>query len=384
MIRKHILVFYPHNFYEMSSGTHRRIYDLLCYFKDRGFLMDLLSINGFSNRWNDEDLERKDFFDSIRVCEWKPSFIEKWCNFRRIKTGRLPNRAIQSLCLEFSKMTANRHYDFILINYVFWASLADNVSGDVKKVIELHDFITLNLYLKNKQEKFRFGPMFEEEIHLISKFHYALSISEEMLFLSPFCPKTKFVNAPISFQQKDSTNNKYDYDLLFVGSDNPFNREGIAWFVEKVYPLLPSNLSIAVVGKICNFLKENNDIVRIPYISDLDEIYHKTKLSFCPLKGGTGLKVKVIEALSYGKPVVTTSWGLSGVVHKNNNGCIIADHEEDFAEAILLLLRDNDQYQRIKRQGEKFFSSHYTPEICYGILDSVFLNNPHKKRYSDV
>lgn len=358
----------------MSSGTHRRIYELLCYFKDRGFVIDLLSINGFTNKWEKEDLEKQDFFESIIVCDWKPSFRDRWERERAGKAGRLPDFSFYSLRKKFRTMLESKSYSFVLVSYVYWASLTDEVNKDIVKVIDLHDFITLNNYIATGRKKFRYGGMFEDEICAITKFNYALSISaEETLMLNPFCDQVRFVNVPVSLPQRTCTEGDYMFDLLFIGSENSFNRDGMAWFMEKVYPLIPSSVRIGIVGKVCNFLQKKDNIKYLQHVSDLDEIYCKSKIVFCPLRGGTGLKIKVVEALSYGRPVITTSWGLAGILQKNNNGSYVADSEGEFAEAIEKLLNDELEYKKIKGEAEEFFRLHFSPDIVYRNLDTIFL-----------
>lgn len=371
MAGNRVLVFYPHNFYEMSSGTHRRVYNLFQYLKRKDFSMDLLSINGFTNRWPDADLKRKDIFDSITTCEWKYSFWDRL----GASPYRLRDFATRQLRYEFGKMAGGKKYSFVLINYVYWAALADGVPSSVAKVIDIHDFITLNEYQARGRGEFGLGRMFEDEIRAISRFDYALSISEEeTLTLSPFCPNTLFVNVPVSFPAKFAkTGVACDYDLLFVGSDNLSNRNGMTWFMEKVYPLLPSALRIVVVGKISDFVERRKNITTIPYVRDLDEIYNNSRVVFCPLKSGTGLKIKVVEALSFGKPVVTTSWGLSGMLQKQGNGCVLADSEHEFGKAIELLLNDEGKYKSLKIEAEEFFLRHFSEKVAHSGLDSVFI-----------
>lgn len=373
---KSILIFFPHNFYEMSAGCHRRVYELLCYFKDREFTVDLLSINGFTNTWSREDLRRRELFDSLRVCEWEPSKDEKLDIERNWKEGRLRNFAISLLRKAFREMASSKQYEFVLVSYAYWANLADEVRNDAIKVIDLHDFITLNLYTSTGRGGFKFGRMFEDEIRAISKFNYALSISEEeTVTLQPFCPETKFINAPISFISKFNKNSGHEFDLLFVGSDNPFNREGMSWFMKDIYPILQPTIRIAIVGSVCKIINKKDNIVLIYHVDDLDEIYNRTKLAFCPLRGGTGLKVKVVEALSYGIPVITTSWGLSGIIQKYENGCIIADNAKDFAKTALYLLNNGEEYLSLKHKAERFFMRHFSAEVCRTKLDKVFLNH---------
>ena len=374
MNEKRILIFYPHNFYEMSDGTHRRFYNLLSYFKERDFKIDLLSINGFTNNWTGEYINRRDLFDCITVCNWSPSIKEQFKRALNIKRGCLQDFSFPSLRKKFRRLAESKQYSFVLVSYVYWASLLDEIESNITSIIDLHDFITLNNFLLSESNDFRLGRMFEDEIRAISKFDYALSISEEeTLILRPFCPRTKFINVPVSFPEKFQNGNEYMFDILFVGSGNTFNREGIKWFMDGVYPMLPVFVRIAVVGKMCEYVGNKENITLIPYANDLDEIYKKSKIICCPLKGGTGLKVKVVEAMSYGKPVVTTSWGLTGIIQKSNNGCLLADTEKGFSEAILLLLNDRNEYRKNQSRAQDFFCQYYSTSIVYKELDTVFM-----------
>lgn len=370
---KSILVFYPDNFYQMSAGTHRRIFDVLVYLKKRNFFMDLLSLDGFTeNIWNLQDKERKDFFNTIQVCEWKYSYMDKFLE-RKNRTGIFPDYSIYNLRKKFKEMRASRKYSFILISYAYWAALADLIGDDTVKIIDLHDFITLsNFMLTNRRDKL--GRMFEGETNAIIKYDYAFSISEEeTLMLSQFCPRTEFLDIPVFFPRRFQSGKNFEFDVLFIGSDNQFNIDGMNWFMDNVYHLLSPSVRIVVVGKISEQIDKKDNITIIPHVASTDEIYKKVKLSICPLQAGTGLKVKVIESLSYGIPVITTDWGLRGILQKKNNGCLLANSGNDFAKAIDTVLSDRTVYEELKKQVENFFSNNYSEQIVYRKLDRIFL-----------
>lgn len=377
MRKKSILVFFPHNFYEMSAGCHRRIYDLLVYFRTRGFRTDLLSLSGFTNEWGKGDLERRDLADSIRVCKWRPSIRDKAEMGWRLITGRLQDFAITSLRRAFAEMSRERDYDYYLISYAYWTGLLDGVNTKAKKIIDLHDFLTLNLFLKKGTDKFNLGRMFEDEVRSINRFDCAVSISaEETVALSPFCRTTKFIDVPVFFPPNFYHNNakNHAYDLLFIGSDNPFNQKGMEWFMKEAYPLLPHDLKMVIVGKICTFIEKRRNITLVPHADDVGPYYIDSKIVINPLQGGSGLKVKVIEALSFAIPVVTTRWGLTGILEKKCNGCISANTPDEFAEAIRSLLQDNDRYNRLRREAEDFFLNNYSVEHVYKKIDNLFLS----------
>ncbi len=370
---KRILVFYPMNFYEMSAGTHRRASQVLAYLKERGFSVDLLSLDGYSNSWSASDRERRDLCEQINVVGWEPGKLDLLKLKKAQVTGDLPDFAIAPVRKKFKEMLSKKRYGFVLVNYVYWASLMEFVPKGTLKVIDLHDFATMYQYQVSGVKEFRFGRMFESEIRGISSFDCALSISEEeTLILGQFCPDTAFVDLPVFYEKREQAAGK-EYDLLFVGSDNRFNLAGLEWFAEKVHPLLPPSVRTAVVGKAGRVVGNKKGIEVFERVDSLDEFYSRSRVAFCPLKGGTGLKVKVIEALSFGIPQVTTSWGLRGILKKEGNGCVVADGEAAFASAIVSLLNDEGRYLRLKAEAVDFFMKSYSKDVCHAKLDAVFL-----------
>lgn len=371
---KSVLVFYPHNFYEMSAGTHRRIYELLGYFKERGFRTDLLSIDGYTNRWDSADLARRDRFDSVRVCKWKPTLMDKFGWARAWQAGGLPDFAIAPLRQAFAEMSSQRQYGYVVVTYAYWANLVDVFAGDAIKVFNFQDFLTLSYQMAKGKKKGALGRMLDDEVKAVAKFDCALCISEEeALVFKPYCPQTRFVNVPVSFPERFRDLDVCDIDLLFVGSDNPFNKKGIKWFMKDIYPLLPASVRITVVGRVCSHVKKKANVTLIPRIENLDDVYKRTRLAICPLKGGTGLKIKTVEALSFGIPVITTSWGLTGIIQKDDNGCLMADTAEGFAEGVISLLKDEKEYARYSRLAREFFKKHFSTDVCLERLDGFFM-----------
>ncbi len=371
--QKRILIFYPHNFFEMSSGTHSRFDALVRYFKARGFVLDLFSFCGFTNRWDEESLAKgKSFFDNVHVLEWQP--LLKWYDYIKKIRGRLFDLTLPSLRSQWKTALRSHNYDYVLVSYVYYEKLVNAVRENITTVIDLHDFVTLNEHLTSKNKVFKFGRMFEAEVNAISKFDFALSIAEEeTVMLAPFCPHTRFVDVPVAFVERFQTEREYQYDAMFIGSDNVFNKEGMAWFMERVYPLLPDTFKISVVGKIAGSVAPKPNLTLIPHVVDLDTIYRKAKVVICPLISGTGLKVKVVEALSYGRPVVTTKWGLTGMLQKSRNGCILADDERSFADAVTRLVADEALYCSVRQEGIDYFREKFTADCCWKKLDAVFM-----------
>ena len=124
-----------------------------------------------------------------------------------------------------------------------------------------------------------------------------------------------------------------------MGSNNPHNTNAAKWFFDKVYPLLPDTIKITVVGRVCSAVPEKENIEKIEYAENLSEYYKKSKITICPMLSGTGLKIKVVESLSYGIPIVCNTRGVDGLLNKLNNGCIVTNDPNEFSNAIQKLFK---------------------------------------------
>ena len=155
-------------------------------------------------------------------------------------------------------------------------------------------------------------------------------------------------------------------------TDNPFNIKGANWFFREVYPRLNPQVQLLVVGKITKHVEKHANVTCIPFAPQLDEIYNQAKISICPLLGGTGIKIKVIESLSFEVPVVTTGKGVVGLPAKSGNGCLVADKADDFAQRIHELLTDKNLYQQQRESANKFFLENFEESKVYSVLDEIF------------
>jgi glycosyltransferase involved in cell wall biosynthesis len=90
------------------------------------------------------------------------------------------------------------------------------------------------------------------------------------------------------------------------------------------------------------------------HVADLRHLYDRGCLAIAPVRYGAGVKIKVLEALTYGVPVVTTSVGAEGM-KRELPALNVADRPEDFAAAVVSLLTDPSEWERQRR---KIFDLH--------------------------
>jgi glycosyltransferase involved in cell wall biosynthesis len=167
-------------------------------------------------------------------------------------------------------------------------------------------------------------------------------------------------------------NREKEYDILFIGFDNTDNIEGLDWFFNKVFPLLPANLKIIVIGKIARYAPELPTVKRMDYTPDPGELYSRSKISINPLQKGTGMKVKVAESLAYGIPMINTSKGLCGIPPEILDQFIIANDPLSFANEINHLLSDAKWYDDQCYKAKQTFGNFFDTRIVEKELDKIF------------
>lgn len=107
------------------------------------------------------------------------------------------------------------------------------------------------------------------------------------------------------------------------------------------------------------------------YIPDAAAFFRCCTVLAYPLSRGSGMKVKILEAMAYGVPVVTTTEGIEGVDAENGLHAFVEDDDERFAERVVELLSDRDRRIRMTRAARALIEERYSHEATVSrILDA--------------
>lgn len=132
----------------------------------------------------------------------------------------------------------------------------------------------------------------------------------------------------------------------FASMDWLPNEEAVTWFIEKVWPNVISKnpntrLVLAGRGMPQKFKKMASDTITIiEKVNSSSAFYHQYDIMLVPLLSGSGLRIKLVEGLAYGKAIITTSIGAEGIPYENKKQMIIADTANEFSEAVIHLLQN--------------------------------------------
>lgn len=182
----------------------------------------------------------------------------------------------------------------------------------------------------------------------------------------------KMAHIPVGADARALTpmpNNGEQKRIIFVGimSDGP-NAEGAEWFAKQVMPTILSAYPKAkfyIVGKNPGERVKslvNNNVVVTGVVDSVDEYYENADLVVIPLFHGGGVKVKLLEAMSFARPIVSTSSGVQGTAFEANKHLFVADDPNIFAEHCIKVLAGGDQIEKMVYAAYGFFSENYTWE----------------------
>ncbi len=166
--------------------------------------------------------------------------------------------------------------------------------------------------------------------------------------------------------------------LVYVGTLTwEANIEGLIWFVEGTWNILKKQfpeLKLYIIGKnpdqrLIEMAKQFADIIITGFVVDLEEYFTKCKVNIIPLRFGSGMKVKTINGLCRGIPMVSTSIGTEGLQVVHNKDIVITDDVKQFGEYVAELLLNKDKWRLLAEASKITAAKFYTWDSLYKILD---------------
>jgi len=145
------------------------------------------------------------------------------------------------------------------------------------------------------------------------------------------------------------------YTMLFLGSFRHVpNLVALEWFARFVLPLIVAQLPEArllVAGSDppprYAFADPANAVDLLGFVDDVQPLFSSCALFVCPIRSGSGVRVKLLEAFASGIPVVSTTLGAEGLGRTDGEFCALADDAESFSRKAIQLLEDSELASRM-------------------------------------
>lgn len=131
-----------------------------------------------------------------------------------------------------------------------------------------------------------------------------------------------------------------------IASDNPINARSVLWFIDTVFSRLTAagiDITLVLAGSICRLVQpDGRPIELLGEIANTDDFYRQVAVTVNPTIGGTGLKIKTIEAMSAGRGVIGGASAMVGLEDCIGHGLLIAETADDYLAVLAPLLASDD------------------------------------------
>jgi len=167
------------------------------------------------------------------------------------------------------------------------------------------------------------------------------------------------------------------------------NFDAMEFFLRDVFPLVKAqrpDASLRITGGY-----NGVPVERLPlgdgaeltgYLDDIRPAVAQSWGCVVPLRVGGGTRLKILESMALGTPVISTSKGAEGLEVTHEENILIADAPDDFAQAVLRLLRDEDLRARLSANGRRLVEERYSWETCARQLERLLYQVVKQRRIS--
>lgn len=211
------------------------------------------------------------------------------------------------------------------------------------------------------------------EINTLKAADRILSIStDDLKEFEQLGINTDGIVVPVGIKTADYMHDYSKTDLFHLGAMNwTPNIEA----VDQVISILPEirtklpGITFSIAGKDANYrysTNEANGIICTGFVSSIETFIKNQGILISPIQSGSGVRIKVLEMMSYGVPIITTSLGASGI--EDLSGLIIADSKESMINNVYELVNDEKKRITLGKQAKSVINLHYNPKT---ITDNV-------------
>ena len=319
-----ILMLSPTPTYPLDFGNRKRIHEICRQFKDRGAKIHFLHYPG---EWR----SKTPYEDMLKM-------HQQWDSFHLVPPTRYLHQPAQgedhtidewwdySIGDYLKYLFARNYYDVFLVNYTYLSKALEFAPKHVYKILDTHDQFSGRRQLLESQgipaEFFYTTP--DQEAIALERADLVWAIKEQEAEFFRSIAGTPVITVP-HIEPQRKIERKYspdDKDYLVVGmigGRNSINVRNTRAFLEKAMPKFRKYLApikIRLAGSMCSDLSDlegKTGIELMGRVGDVKEFYDAIDIALVPMTFSTGLKIKAVEALTTGLPLIAHKHALEGM-----------------------------------------------------------------------
>ncbi len=252
-----------------------------------------------------------------------------------------------------SGLHARYAFDAVMVEYAHQSKAFDAFGKGPLRILDTHDELAHRFARQEAfgQRRTGFSTTPEQEAIGLDRADIVLAIQDLERERFETRTKTEVVTVGHHVPLIEARANVFEGRLMFLGSRNQANVDAIEWFLTAVWPRVSGRAKLLIAGSICEMIEVPAGVEQMPVVPDLSDAYDPADIVIVPVRFGTGLKIKTIEALGRAKPVISTRVGAEGLEHGHGTAILVADGAEAFAAAISSLIDDAVRREALARAG---------------------------------
>lgn len=280
----------------------------------------------------------------------------------------------QNIC----ELHQKERFDIIQAEFTNFLNMAYYLPDDVRKVFVHHElaFVRRRCELDLMQQSdIRLEALWQmqknAEIAALRQYDDVIvltDVDKDILIKEGLEPQKIYVSGAL-VQTREMEFKPCSGEFVFVGGywHHP-NFDGLLWLKEEVIPILRQRGFTPVIHVVGAWRRHavrklhagEPSLIFEGFVDDLPG-YLNGKISLVPIRIGSGMRMKILDAVSAGSPFITTSKGVEGQGFRHGQDCIICDDPAEFADWMIRLASDTQLCQSLATSSKKLMAETYIP-----------------------
>ena len=386
--------------YPIRSGDNKRLAEMIEVLRAEGFFVDLVLtalVDRRSRRLCERRVDALHFYQPKELKTRARNLLRRGVRLfdrcskifglepAEVIAGRLLGRKLAPIVSDYwkryppglstylSDLSRRKAIGAVIVEFIWLHPAIDELPAGVKRILDTHD-----LQYKRVEDFAARGLKFPleidraEEARIFRRFDAVLAIQEqEAMIIREMCPGLEVMTIGTACADaRRIPDAPRPGRILYVGGYNGANIDGLARFLNNCWPAIVAAAPEARL-RVCGYVHRAFANQKFPgveflgHVADVETEYAAADIVVNPAWIGTGLKIKTVEALSAGKPLVTTPTGIEGMERKTVSACAVAATEDEFSAAVVRLLSDDALRRATASAAAVFAASHLTPRAVY-------------------